>query len=242
MIEYQINEKLLRRIVHSVNKAVTDDIPRYLREHYKETNNAVAHLRGDYINENLRKYAISDEVIFVPFNRSSWQGRILVDRVNKITYSITTQNTLNGIPKKKERQRPHYLQSILAVENSECKCQYVQPSLFPIESFDDKILENDYNEIFKSLVNPNEGYIHYVISYEAKNNELLSIKVEILDRNFYVVFEKDLNEYIEPDFANLTETSSENNGDTNTPKENVRNIIGLKTGIRPALKEIEKEV
>lgn len=242
MIEYQINEKLLRRIVHSVNKAVTDDIPRYLRELHKETNNAVIHLRGDYINENLRKYAISGGVELIPFKRSNWQGRILVDRNNKITYSITTQNTLNSIPKKKGRTKPHYLQSVLAVENSECKCQYVQQTLFPIESFDDKTLENDYNEIFATLVNPNEGYIHYVISYEAKNNELLDIKLEVLDRNFYVVFENNLNEYIEPDFANLTETSSEDNGDTNTPKEDVRNIIGLKAGIRPALKEIEKEV
>lgn len=236
-----MNENLLRRIVHSVSNAVTEDIPTYLREHRKETNNAVAHLRGDYINENLRKYAVSDEVEFVPFRRSSWQGRLLVDRVNKRTYSITTQNTLDGIPKKKDRKRPHYLCSILSVENSECKCQYVQPSLFPIESFHDKELQNDYDDIFKGLVDPNEGYIHYVISYEAKNNELINIKVGVLDRNFYVVYEENLNKYIEPDFANLTETSFEDNSDTNIPTEDVRNIIGLKAGIRPALKNKDEE-
>lgn len=235
-----INEITLRRIVHAVNKAVTDDIPRYLSEHHKETNNAVGLLRGDYINENLRKYVVTNGVELIPFKRSSWQGRIIVDRNNKITYSITTQNTLNSIPKK-ERTRPHYLQSLLAVENSECKCQYIQQTLFPIESFDDKTLESDYNEIFASLVNPKEGYIHYVISYEAKNNELLDIKLEILDRNFNVVFEKNIIEYIEPDFAKLTEVNIDTDETSNSSSDNIRNILGIKNGIRPALREIEKE-
>lgn len=235
-----INEITLRRIVHAVNKAVTDDIPRYLSEHHKETNNAVGLLRGDYINENLRKYVVTNGVELIPFKRSSWQGRIIVDRNDKITYSITTQNTLNSIPKK-ERTRPHYLQSLLAVENSECKCQYIQQTLFPIESFDDKTLESDYNEIFASLVNPKEGYIHYVISYEAKNNELLDIKLEILDRNFNVVFEKNIIEYIEPDFAKLTEVNIDTDETSNSSSDNIRNILGIKNGIRPALREIEKE-
>lgn len=235
-----INEITLRRIVHAVNKAVTDDIPRYLGEHHKETNNAVGLLRGDYINENLRKYVVTNGVELIPFKRSSWQGRIIVDRNDKITYSITTQNTLNSIPKK-ERTRPHYLQSLLAVENSECKCQYIQQTLFPIESFDDKTLESDYNEIFASLVNPKEGYIHYVISYEAKNNELLDIKLEILDRNFNVVFEKNIIEYIEPDFAKLTEVNIDTDETSNSSSDNIRNILGIKNGIRPALREIEKE-
>lgn len=240
MTEYMINEITLRRIVHAVNKAVTDDIPRYLSEHHKETNNAVGLLRGDYINENLRKYVVTNGVELIPFKRSSWQGRIIVDRNDKITYSITTQNTLNSIPKK-ERTRPHYLQSLLAVENSECKCQYIQQTLFPIESFDDKTLESDYNEIFASLVNPKEGYIHYVISYEAKNNELLDIKLEILDRNFNVVFEKNIIEYIEPDFAKLTEVNIDTDETSNSSSDNIRNILGIKNGIRPALREIEKE-
>lgn len=87
---------------------------------YKETNNAVGHLRGDYINDNLRKYVIANGIELIPFKRSSWQGRIIVDRNNKITYSITTQNTLNSIPKK-ERARPHYLQSILQIIQKESK-------------------------------------------------------------------------------------------------------------------------
>ena len=50
-----------------------------------------------------------------------------------------------------------------------------------------------------------------------------------------------MNSYINPDFARLTNSESDNlvvNADSN---ENVRDILGLKKGLRPALKEIEKE-
>jgi len=241
MTEYKINENLLRRIVYSINKAVTYDIPRYLREHHKETNNAVIHLRGDYINDNLRNYAITDDIKLIPFKRSSWQGRILVDEKNKITYSITTQNNLKCIPRKKDRQKPHFLQSILSIENSNCEAQYVQQSLFPMETFDNEILENDYNDIFSNLINPSEGYIHYVISYDSKNSELLDVKLEVLDRSFNVVYEKSLNEFIKPDYANLTEPNVVASENPSSSTENMRSILGIKKGIRPSLKEIEEE-
>lgn len=241
MTKYELNEKLLRRMVHSINKAVSYDIPKYLREHHKETNNAVIHLRGDYINDNLRNYAITDEIKLISFKRSSWQGRILVDEKNKITYSITTKNNLKCIPRKKDRQKPHFLQSILAIENSNCEAQYVQQTLFPIETFDNEILENDYNDIFSNLINPSEGYIHYVISYDSKNSELLDVKLEVLDRSFNVVYEKSLNGFIEPDYANLTEPNVAASENLNSSNESMRSILGIKKGIRPNLKETEKE-
>lgn len=242
MTEFPINETLLNKIVHSINQAVSIDCPRYLHEHHKETNNAIIHLRGDYINENLRKYAVYDGVELIPFSRSFWQGRILVDRINKNTYSITTPNTLSRIPKKKDRTRPHFLQSILAVENKGLECQYTQPSFFSLEMFDDETLESDYNNIFSTLINPNEGYLHYVISYVTKHYELLDIKLEVLDTNFNVVYEKSLNEYIKPDYAKLTETNIDNDEPVNSSSQNARSILSIKPGIRPHLKEIEEDI
>ena len=43
------NEKLMRRIVRAIDKAIVDDVPEYLREHHRETNNAIIQLRGDCI-------------------------------------------------------------------------------------------------------------------------------------------------------------------------------------------------
>ena len=236
-----LNEKIIIKIVYAILKAVTDDVPQYLKENHKETNNAIIQLRGDYINDNLKNMVVSDEVKFIPFKRYGWQGRLLVDPINKITYSITTQNNLRAIPKKRGRTRPHYLHSILAKENGSCEGQYVQEPLFPMEKFDKKTLENDYNEIISGMLNPSEDYRHYVISYNAVNNELLDVKLEYLDKHFITIEEISLNEYIKPDFARLTNSAEEHMDSSDSSQENVRNHLGLKAGLRPVLKEIEKQ-
>lgn len=57
----------MRRIVRSVEKAIAEDVPQYLREHHKETNNAIIQLRGDYINDNLRNMVVGENIELVPF-------------------------------------------------------------------------------------------------------------------------------------------------------------------------------
>ena len=79
MDSIKINENLMRRIVRSIDKAIADDVPQYLRENHKETNNAAIQLRGDCINENLRNLVVGGDIEFVPFKRYVWQGRIIVD-------------------------------------------------------------------------------------------------------------------------------------------------------------------
>lgn len=239
--KYPINENLLKRMVYSIRKAITQDVPEYLIENAMETNNAVILLRGDYINQNLRKIALyNNDINLIPFRRFCWQGRILVDNANKTTYSICSSTTLQRIPKKKDRTNPHFLQSILAVENSECKCEYVQDSLFPTDAFDYETLEEDYKNTFSLLANSEEGFTHYVISYEANNNEVISINLEVLDPHFNVVFERSLNDYIVPDFAELTQPADTSNN-THTESESTKSVIDFKPGIRPSLIEFEKE-
>ena len=48
----------LRRIVQAIEKAIGEDVPRQLKENHLETNNYVALMRGDFINDNLRNYAL----------------------------------------------------------------------------------------------------------------------------------------------------------------------------------------
>ncbi|MBP2656475.1 MAG: hypothetical protein H6Q73_4044 [Firmicutes bacterium] len=45
----------MRKLVRSLDKAIVGDVPEYLREQHKETNNAIIQLRGDCINDNLPK-------------------------------------------------------------------------------------------------------------------------------------------------------------------------------------------
>ena len=106
----------LRRIVQAIEKAIGEDVPRQLKENHLETNNYVALMRGDFINDNLRNYALEEGVELLPFQRFGWKGRLIVDRRNRITLSVTTQNNLRAIPRK-QRSRPHYTMSLLKMQN-----------------------------------------------------------------------------------------------------------------------------
>lgn len=241
MTDIILDENIVRRIVRAIDKAVADDVPQYLREHHLETNNAIIHLRGDYINENLRNLVVCEGVELIQFKRYVWQGRLLADRRNKITYSITTQKTLQAIPRKKDRARPHFLMSVLATENKDYQGLFGQQTLFLMDIFDDETLQNDYDEIIAGMLDPSEGYRHYIIAYEATGDELVDVKLEFLDRNFALVAEASLTEYIKPDFARLTNAEPIVTETPEAPAHTVRGLIGIKAGIRPQLREVEQE-
>lgn len=236
----KINENLSRRIVRCVDKAVADDIPQYLREHYKETNNAVAHLRGDYINDNLKQLVVNEDIELLPFSRSSWQGRIVIDRKEKITYTITTQQTLRTIPKK-QRNKPHYLHTLLYKANGAFEGQGKQLTLMDIYPFDAEDLEKDYETIVSGRIDSDEKYIHYVIAYEAKNNELIDIQLEFLDKDFNTITSASLNEYITPDFARLTDVELVDEGFDDNIEAEEEGLVSLKPGLRPKLKKSQKQ-
>lgn len=105
------------KIGKAVEKGVGEDIRAYLMNSDTATNNAVVFLRGDYINTNLVNSVKSESVEIKYFRRSAWQGCIVIDRDNKLTYSVASKNTLERIPQKKNRQSPHFLQTVLNVEN-----------------------------------------------------------------------------------------------------------------------------
>lgn len=239
-----MNEALLRKIVRATEKACGEDTRGYLRENSLETNNALPFLRGDFINENLRNAVVNDDIEMIPFNRYGWSGRILHDKLNKITYTITTKRTLDAIPKKKGRSVPHYLQSILYAENGDCKASVKQMSLnefgdFGIVHFNSQELESDYDKIMKGHIAADDKYRHYIVAYEVEHNEVIDINLQFLDKDFDVIAECSLNDYLKPDFGRLTETEPVE--ETATEGESVHSLINVKAGIKPKLREIEKQ-
>lgn len=235
------NDKLLRKIVYSIDKAIGEDLSQYLRENYRETNNAIVQLRGDFINDNLRHHVVDDNIELIPFQRSGWSGRMIIDRQNKVTYTVTTLGTLSAIPKKKDRTKPHYLQTVLAIENRMCKSTNKQITLFDcgMVRFDSEILEHDYNTISQGLINADENYVHYIIAYKADHGQIREIELRLLDKDFDTVDDASLTEYIKPDFARLTD-----DGPAEQPIEYEENteskkLLTIKTGNKPKLKVIE---
>ena len=240
-----LQDEFLRRAVYAINKAITEDIPSYLKENYHETNNSILQLKGDYINDNLRKHVVGNHIELLPFSRYNWAGRIIIDRKNYFTYTITTVGTLMSIPKKKGRTRPHFLQSILYAENSDCEAQVKQLNLgFDITRFDAEELETDYNDITHGFIEKNENYRHFVIAYKSEENEIVEIMLKLLDKDFDVVDEISLMDYVKPDFAKLTEITfdEETNAEMDLPKDenDSRKLVAVKSGYKPNLRDIDK--
>lgn len=239
-----INKELLRKTVRAVEKACGEDTINYLQEHHMETNNALPFLRGDFLNQNLRNFVVDDEIELIPFNRNGWSGRILHDKKDKKTYTVTTRRTLEAIPRKKGRTMPHYLQSILFVENGECRAPVKQMSLsdyaeMGFVSFDAEELESDFVKIMQGMVGKDDEYRHYVIVYEVEHREVTDISLMFLDKDFDVIEEYSLNEYLKPDFGRLTEAEVI---DKNVHKEDkAQPLVSVKVGIRPKLRVVEKK-
>lgn len=236
-----INDTLLRKIVYSIEKAIEEDQQQYLRENHKETNNAIKFLKGDDINTNLRNHIVKDNIDLIPFQRNGWSGRIIIDRTEHITYSIMTEGTLATVPRKKNRVNPHYLQSILYAENKNCIAQERQMTLqdFGITIFDTAVLEQDFEKISQGLIDRKEDYRHYIVSYTANHGELISITLKFLDKEFNIVDEEPLMQYIRPDFAQLTNTVSETESKEDD-SHSKKSLVAIRSGVKPKLREFEK--
>lgn len=241
MTKITLIENTVRGAVRAIHKAITEDIPQDMRDKPLETYNAIAHRRGDFINENLRRLVVGVDVEMHSFKRNSWNGRILVDRRNKITYTVITQASLRAILRNKNREKPHYLQSILAVENGGYEGKMGQRSFFPEDTFDTRILQKDYDRIVAGQINPSDGYQHYIIAYKSKQGELQDVKLKFLDKDFNIVDMASLNEHIKPDFARLTDAAPLEGHAIDKPTEGSRSLVKLKAGIRPKLREVKKE-
>jgi len=202
-----IPDNFRRRLVACIVKALQDDKYTYLSEFHPDTTNAVPYLYGDWINTNIRNDLKSEDMEIISFSRSGWAGRIIIDKKQKITYSIMREKRFLQI-QEEPRERPHYLQTILSVQNKKFKAEGKQPDLFGEDfySFDSKVINNDYNSIFNGSINRNDGFIHCTIVYNTTGGELTDIRILLLDRDLGVVEELSLNEYIKPDFAALTNT------------------------------------
>lgn len=229
-----------RKIVRAITKAVSEDVPEFMREHPMEFTNYIPMYRGDRISENLKQMVCREGMEVLKFRRNSWTGCLLIDRTNKITYSITTHRNLRSIPRK-HRSRPHFLQSLLGVLNDGLQGQYVQMSMFPMDEFEQDELTEDYDKIVDGLVDPDAGYNHYVIAYTYEKFEVIKVDIEFLDKKFNVIEKASLDEFIKPDYAKLTETTASDSPaemleqtEPNRPRVAFKNdgLVRLKTDLQ----------
>ena len=201
------DDQLLKLIVMCISKGI-GDVRNFFYLTNNVTNNSVSLLRADFINTNLRDLLVKDNVMLalLPFKRSGWTGIILIDRENKRTFSISTEHTLQQVISKK-RQSPHYLQSILHVQNGDVAALNKQLYLFddmPECQFSDDVFQRDYESIMGGEIQFVDGYRHFVIVYSTSHFEVVSIRMLELDSNFQVATEHRLENMLVPNFEDLT--------------------------------------
>lgn len=222
---------LLTRIVKAVEKGCGEDIREYLMSTDKATNNAVRLMRADNINTNLRDSVESETVELKYFNRSAWVGCLLIDRENSVTYTICTKQTLESIPKKPNRRSPHYLQTILHIQNAEVEPPYKQMDLLEfmhgvITEFSDEEYEEDYQKIMDDDLTFDDNYLHIVIVYEAAHYNITSIAMRILDKDCQTAKEYPLTSLLQPDFGELTRQEEKEQ------KKDAHNLVSVKPGLK----------
>lgn len=229
-ITSKINEDFKRRLVDCINMALHDNLPRYLAEFHPETTNGVPHQINDWINTNITTHLTNGNIDTITFARHSWQGKIVVDTENYIAYSIMRGKRVRQLRHEK-RERPHYLQTVIAVLNNKFTAGNKQITMFDMEKvFDEEIINSDYDTIMQGRINSNEGYIHCVIAYETERNEIVDIRILFLDKDFDEIDQISLNDYVKPDFAKLTSVeSTEQISDEDREAPNV-DLLTLKKG------------
>ena len=195
------NIALERKIVWAIKKASVDDVSRIMRDFPLDTHNFLGHYRGDSVNTNLRLMDPPKGVIIVPFQRSGYSGRIVADRRNRITYSVTTQENLRAVSREKHRSNPHFLQTFLGVENRHYEAVCKQMTMMPMDPFDEETLRKDYTTIVAGFLAPGERYIHYIVAYDPGRQGNPDIQLYFLDKDFDEIDSVSLNEYMEPDAA-----------------------------------------
>ena len=224
-------QPLLRKIVRVIEKSIGEDIRDYKMLMHKETNNAIPQMRGDNINTNLREYVVSDTVELKHFKRGGWEGCLLVDREHKITFTIMTERTLAYIPKVKGRQRPHYLQTLVYVLNGGVEAPVKQMHLSDYDKqfltdFSEEEYIDDFHEIMDDELNTEE-YCHYVVVYASERMQITSIALKYLDKDWDTIQEISWMDYVQLDFAQLTENES---GKLKQIKD-AHSLVSVKKGI-----------
>lgn len=202
-MDIRFDEKIVSTIVHAINQAVTVGIPMARDDNKRFTTNCYASLGVDVIYEYLHNMVIFDNVLIHQFKRHNWRVVMIIDYNAHNIYFVLSKRNLKSIAKKQDRTWPHYLQSLLHEFHKGYEGRYVQQSLFPSQSFPDAVFKKDVNMILGNLIDPLDNWHIYTIAHEYRNNELIDIRQYFLSPQFDIIDEKDLTQYIIPDYSSI---------------------------------------
>lgn len=103
------------------------------------------------------------------------------------------------------------------------------------------MIHTDFEDIVGDTLESFDGYHHCVIAYQSKHDELVDVKLILLDQWFNVVEEHSLNHLRKPDFSQLTSEVYAAESSQSEHNKATRNLTKLKPGVKPGLWEEEKK-
>jgi len=223
-------KSILYSIGRAIEKGIGEDIRSYKENNNNAINNALPFVRGDFIITNIRNNVNSESVDIKYFRRQSWTVCIIIDRKDKRTYSICSRKNLERIANNTYRKSPHYLQTLINIENKAEKANNKQISIFDIDptlksQFADEEYENDFALIMEEALCKGDNCRHWVVVYEAERDQLIALSAVLLDGSFGVVDDVTLIDMIKPDFGSLTSVEK-NVKDTNSLVSVKANLLG----------------
>ena len=240
-----LKEECISNIVHAILKGISSDIDDYIQAEKTITTNGLPFIRSDFINTNLEKIVINSEYLdLISFKKTSWEGIILIDNEDQITYSIISNNTLERLLNNNQKN-PHYLRTIIHILNNTCEAINTQLSLngFDINRYNYESMVDDFNKITKGRINSEGDFRHYIIAYKAGDGILENVELKFYDKNLNEIDSMPLMNYINPDFSELTASSllhiEEEIKDT---VDSTKKLITPKLGIKLQSLDIEKNI
>lgn len=240
-MEIRFNEKVVRMIVHAINRATTVDIPMARRDNQRATNNCHPAMGVDVINDNIFKLLTFDGVQVHRFNRHGWKVCMILDSNDKNAYFVLSERNLKGIPKKKGRTWPHYLQTTLHEFHKGYVGRYSQQTLFPMEKFSNDVYEKDLELIIGELIEDLAAWHLYVIAHEHLGDELTSVTQYFLSPDFEIIDQKDLADFIVPDYSAVVKPIDET-APVSAEEENAAGLVKLKPKPRTAAADADPVV
>lgn len=231
----------LKVIVKALVKAIGSDTREYIINGSMDTNNAIGFLKGDFINTNLRNMFVGNrDVELKHFKRCAWTGLLLIDRKHKNLITISSKSTIQRIKKVDDRKSPYYVQSMCHVLNGDLEAPYKQMSIVDLidPPFSEEVYEADFESIVDATISQEEGYRHYLVTYEAERFELKGVSIMLLDKDLDPVQELSLMDLLEPDFGSLTAPITKVEEEPH--KKDAHNLVRVKAGLK-SKKDTEPE-
>jgi hypothetical protein len=206
ILTVRVTEAIKKSVVSSIRGAIETDLPDYVTKFHLATRNGIGMQIGNFINTRLQdsKSLKENDIELREFKRFGWKGRLIVDKTNKIVYSIMSSGRLNSL-NKTFKETPHYSRVFAYFINIAQIAQQKQIS-FTDYPYTKKTMERTANDILGNAITDYKDYIYCIISYETLSGQLASCSISFIDKDLDIIENLSLNDYIAPSPASLTET------------------------------------